>query len=127
MQMRVRSIAVGLLASLVTTTFAPGIALAGEREAKNVAIAATAASVYLLSQKKTRNTGYVAAAGSAYLWKKYADSRKARNKREEARNRYYRLQAQRNAREAAYYKNRYVSSQKKKAKKVKYNRSYARR
>lgn len=124
MNMRLRGIAFGLVASLMTTTFMPAVAMAGEKEAKNVAIAATAATVYLLSQKKHRKTGYVAAAGTAYLWKKYADSRKARNRREDAQNRYYRSLAARKSREAAYYKSRVASSQRGKSSK---SRRYVRR
>jgi hypothetical protein len=89
------------------TAFAPGVALAGEKEAKNVAIGATVLSAYLLSKRKTRTAGYVGAAGSVYLWKKYADSRKARRKRELAREAYYSRAAANNARAARYYRSKY--------------------
>jgi len=99
-----RVIAYGLTLVVTLTTFAPGIAMAGEKEAKNAAIAATAVSAYLLSQKKTRTEGYVGAAASVYLWKKYSDSRKARRKREVAREAYYRRAAAQNAKSAAYWR-----------------------
>ena len=102
--MKQRTIAWAMTLVIAFTAFAPGVAMAGEKEAKNVAIAATAVSAYLLSQKKTRNAGYVGAAGSAYLWKKYADSRKARREKEKAREAYYRRAAAQNAKSAAYWK-----------------------
>ncbi len=105
--MKNRIIAFGLTLVIAFTAFAPGVAMAGEKEAKNVAIGATAISAYLLSQKKTRKAGYVGAAGSVYLWKKYADSRQARRKKEKAREQYYRQAAARNAKAAQYYRTKY--------------------
>jgi len=102
--MKNRTVALWLTCAMGFAALAPGVARAGEREAKNAAIGATAASAYLLSQKKTRGAGYVGAAGSVYLWKKYNDQREVRHKKQRARTEYYRRAAARNARAASYHK-----------------------
>lgn len=96
--MRNRMIAFGLMIATAFAGFAPTAARAGEKEAKNAAIAATVGTVILMGSKKTRTAGIVGAAGSAYLWKKYADSREARRNREKAQLNYYRRKAQQNTR-----------------------------
>jgi C4-dicarboxylate transporter len=96
--MKHRIIAFGLIIATALAGFAPTAARAGEKQAKNAAIAATVATAFLLGSKKTRTAGIVGAAGSAYLWKKYADSRQARRKREQAQLNYYRRLAAQNAR-----------------------------
>jgi hypothetical protein len=97
--MRTRIIAFGLIVS-VCGGMVPVAAFAGENEAKNAAIGATAVSAYLLTHRKSRGAGIAGAAGSAYLWKKYHDSRKARHRRELARERRAR-------RQTAYWRSRY--------------------
>jgi len=104
--MKHRIIALGLAIATAIAGFAPVAARAGEKEAKNVAIGATVVSAVLLGSKKTRTAGIVGAAGSAYLWKKYADSRQARRKREQAQLNYYRRAAAQNARAAKHYKSK---------------------
>lgn len=105
--MRNRMIAIGLIAATALAGFAPATARAGEKEAKNVAIAATVATAFLLGSRKTRTAGIAGAAGSAYLWKKYADSRHARREREQAELNYYRRQARRDSRSS--YRHRTAS------------------
>ena len=99
--MKNRVIAFGLLLC-ISASIVPVAAFAGENEAKNTAIGATAISAYLLSQKRSRNAGIVGAAGSVYLWKKYDDSKKARRHRAL-------VQQNRSRRQARYARARYQS------------------
>jgi C4-dicarboxylate transporter len=102
--MKHRIVALGLMIATAFAGLAPTAAVAGEKQAKNVAIAATVVSAVLLGSKKTRTAGIVGAAGSAYLWKKYSDSRQARSKREKAELAYYRRAAARNTRASRSYR-----------------------
>lgn len=97
--MRNRVIAYMLIFS-IAAGLVPGIAMAGENDAKKAAIGATAITAYLLSQHGTRSAGWLGAAGSAYLWKKYHDSRSARRHHELARE-------HRTRRQASYWRSRY--------------------
>jgi hypothetical protein len=116
--MKNRVIAFGLVLC-ISASFVPVAAFAGENEAKNAAIGATAASVYLLSQRRTRDTGLVGAAGSVYLWKKYHDSRSARRHREMARER-------RSQRQARYWRARHRAAQRYAARSRRSNSRYSR-
>lgn len=97
--MKNRVLAMALVIS-ISAGLVPSVALAGENEAKNAAIGATAVSAYLLSHRGSRNAGLVGAAGSVYLWKKYGDSRSARRHKDLARENRARSQA-------AYWRSRY--------------------
>jgi hypothetical protein len=106
--MKNRVIALGLVLC-ISVGFVPVAALANEKRAKDTAIAATVVSAYLLSQRKSRNLGIAGAVGSAYLWKKANDSKKARHRRQLARQQSaYRRAAYRRAQ--AHYRYRHTAA-----------------